>query len=99
MVRDTSGQLWRYALQYNAAKATVGMRSPIDQTTFTWKVDDPDHLKLISVAKSTLSDQGRISIPAKNLPDVLQLERQPTAKNYVLYQRGFHWVNEWGYEH
>jgi len=98
MVRDTSGQLWRYSLQYNAAKATVGMRGATDQTTFKWKVNDPDHLTLISVSKSTISDRGRTTTPVQNVPDVLQLERQPTAKNYVLYQRGFHWVNEWGYE-
>jgi hypothetical protein len=98
MVRDTSGQLWRYPLQYNAAKSTVGMRSAIDQTIFKWKVNDPDHLTLISVAKSTLSDEGRTTTQVQNVPDVLQLERQPTAKSYVLYQRGFHWVSEWGYE-
>jgi hypothetical protein len=33
------------------------------------------------------------------MAETLQLERQPTPKSYVLYQRGFHLVNEWGYEH
>ena len=88
MVRDTSGQLWRYNLNYDAGKTTVEMQGPLDLTKFTWKEDDPNHLTLT-----------RSTSLAHTQAETLQLERQPTAKNYVLYERGFHLVNEWGYEH
>jgi len=110
MVRDTSGQLWRYNLKYDAAKATVEMRGPLDLTKFTWKVDAPEHLTLTAVRTGAMSLTGtRVTAEGKDLPglkpvapamaETLQLERQPTAKSYVLYDRGFHLVNEWGYEH
>lgn len=96
MVRDSSGQLWRYNLKYDAAKATVEMRGPLDLTKFTWTVDDPSHLTLTAIRAGTLSKaDSRVTAQA----ETLQLERQPTAKTYVLYTRGFHLVNEWGYEH
>jgi hypothetical protein len=90
MVRGTDGQLWRYSLKYDAVKKTVDMISWDGTKKFIWKVNDPDHLTLTAA-------------PAKASPaaavETLQLTRQPTAKNYVLYDRGFHLVNEWGYEH
>ena len=57
---------------------------------FTWKVDDRDHLTL-TAARANASPAAMVQ--------TLQLTRQPTAKHYVLYDRGFHLVNEWGYEH
>jgi hypothetical protein len=109
MVRDTSGQLWRYNLKYDAAKATVEMRGPVDLTMFSWIEDDPNHLTLTAIRAATTSKvDSRITAEGKDLPGVkpvplmaetLRLERQPTAKTYVLYSRGFHLVNEWGYEH
>jgi hypothetical protein len=88
MVRDNSGQLWRYNLKYDAAKHTVNILGWDGPTKFTWKVDDTNHLTLTGPNSSSHMQ-----------PETLQLERQPTAKSYVLYDRGFHLVNEWGYEH
>jgi hypothetical protein len=110
MVRDTSGQLWRYNLKYDAAKATIEMRGPLDLTRFAWKVDDPDHLTFTAVRTGNMSlNSTRVTAEGKDVPgakpvspamaETLRLERQPTPRNYVLYQRGFHLVNEWGYEH
>jgi hypothetical protein len=96
MVRDSSGQLWRYYLKYDAAKATAEMRGPLDLTKFTWTVDDPNHLTLKAIPVGTPS-KADSRVPAQ--ADTLRLERQSTAKTYVLYTRGFHLVNEWGYEH
>jgi hypothetical protein len=110
MVRDTSGQLWRYNLKYDASKATVEMRGPLDLTKFTFTAADPNHLTLTAVRTGAISRaDARVTAEGKDLPsskpiapamaETLQLERQPTPKSYVLYQRGFHLVNEWGYEH
>ncbi len=110
MVRDRSGQLWRYNLKYDAAKATLEMRGPTDLTQFTWHVEDSDHLILKAVlarAVSLTEARGWVALKDAAAPqqvkpaidETLRLERQPTAKSYVLYERGFHWVNEWGYEH
>jgi uncharacterized membrane protein YphA (DoxX/SURF4 family) len=110
MVRDTSGQLWRYGLKYDAKKATVEMRGPLDLTKFKWSMDDPNHLTLnavsaglIAMGDSRVTKEGKEMKVSKALPtppaETLRLERQPTAKSYVLYDRGFHLVNEWGYEH
>jgi hypothetical protein len=110
MVRDTSGQLWRYNLKYDAAKGTVEMRGPIDLSKFIWKVDDSNHLTLTVVRTGKMSiSESRVGVTARgsinsmpvdsSLVETLHLERQPTPKSYVLYERGFHLVNEWGYEH
>jgi hypothetical protein len=94
MVRDTSGQLWRYGLKYDAAKHTIDMASVDAPNKFTWKLVDPDHLMLTSRA----ADSAKIKTGVAE-PETLQLTREQTAKSYVLYDRGFHLVNEWGYEH
>jgi hypothetical protein len=109
-VRDTSGQLWRYNLKFDASKATVEMRGPLDLTKFTFTAADPNHLTLAAVRAGAISRADtRVTAEGKDLPsskpvatamaESLQLERQPTPKSYVLYQRGFHLVNEWGDEH
>jgi hypothetical protein len=94
MVRDTSGQLWRYNLKYDAAKHTVDMANVGAPNRFTWKAEDADHLTLVS--RDPNSGAAKTS---EDLPETLHLTREPTAKSYVLYDRGFHLVNEWGYEH
>jgi hypothetical protein len=110
MVRDSSGQLWRYNLDYDAAKATIDMRGPLELTRFRWKLEDSDHLALRVVrARPIPNEEARSwaaqkdsagSEPMKTLTEeTLHLERQPIARSYVLYERGFHLVNEWGYEH
>ena len=110
MVRDSTGELWRYNLKYDAAKKTIEMRGPLDLTRFTWKVDGADHLTLTAFSTGELSMvEARVTAEGKDLPglksidpslaETLRLERQPTAKNYILYSRGFHFINEWGYEH
>ena len=98
MVRDTSGQLWRYGVKYDAAKSTLVMNGLTDMTRFSLKIDDPDHQTITSITRSARSRRGAIG-PAEPVKDILQLERQPIPKNYVLYDRGFHLVNEWAYEH
>jgi hypothetical protein len=110
MVRDTSGELWRYNLKYDPIKAIIAMRGPLDTTVFTWTVIAPNHLKLTAVRQDAmLRPDIRVTAEGKEPPgsrpvppamtETLQLERQPTPKTYVLYDRGFHLVSEWGYEH
>ncbi len=98
MVRDTSGQLWRYGVKYDPAKATLGLSGATDVVSFRVKFDDPDHLTITSTKIAAKSRRGAVS-PAQPVKENLHLERQPTPKHYVLYDRGFHLVNEWGYEH
>jgi hypothetical protein len=102
MVRDSSGQLWRYSLKYDATKHTVDMLGWDGPTKFTWNLDDPSHLTLTARAADPPKPKTGVAAKPPTSPsasETLQLEREPTAKSYVLYDRGFHLVNEWGYEH
>jgi hypothetical protein len=101
MVRDTDGQLWRYSLKYDAAKSTVDMTTTDGTKKFSWKVYDPNHLTLTAMPTGGSSKPKSSGTAPGSLvpPETLQLTRQQTAKSYVLYDRGFHLVNEWGYEH
>jgi hypothetical protein len=98
MVRDTSGQLWRYGVNYDPTKGTLAMSGMTDVTRFTLKVDDPNHMTITATTRNAKSKRGTVSA-SEPLKETLHLERQPTPKSYVLYDRGFHLVNEWGYEH
>ncbi len=86
-VRSTDGQLWRCSVGYNAAKQTVVLDYiGSGHRRYNWQLIDPDHLQLTSMG---LKDQTDIT---------LDLHRIAVPTDYPLMKRGFHWLNEWGYE-
>jgi hypothetical protein len=100
--RSVDGELWRTSLHLDARAHTVtiypyGLRGI---TTYSWEMPDANHLVLTTVPPETPSPQGKS--PAKPAPpftpQTVSLTRTPTAAHYFLLKRGFHFVNEWGYE-
>jgi hypothetical protein len=84
--RPADGALWRCVFSYDPAKHQLrigAMGSGLG--LFEWAMPDPDHLVLTRQRKN-------------RAPLVLELKRLPAPPSYFLVTRGFHWVNEWGYE-
>jgi hypothetical protein len=82
MARSTDGQLWRMYLTYNEAKHTLGMVSRGGGGAVKYTWQVPDPNHMV------LATGGA----------TLTFHRVPTPATYPLLTRGFHLVNEWGYE-
>jgi hypothetical protein len=85
-LRAADGQLWRCNFQYDEAKHSLRIGGPGSRAVvYTWKLPAADRLEL----RRTNGGGGAI---------VIRLRRLPAPERYFLTERGFHWVNEWGYE-
>jgi hypothetical protein len=82
--RSRDGALWRCGFQYDGAAQKLGIRSVRGGGDYRWELTDADHV--------ILTRQGRG--PALTV----KLRRIATPASFPLLERGFHWVNEWGYE-
>jgi hypothetical protein len=82
MAMTADGQLFRMYLNYNEAKHTLGMTSRGGGGAVKYTWQTPDAEHLV------LATAGK----------TYTFEKVPTPKEYPLLTRGFHLVNEWGYE-
>jgi hypothetical protein len=82
--RSRDGALWRCGFQYNEPARKLGIRAVKFSADYLWELSDPDHLLL---SQSTIGREMKITF-----------RRIDTPKEFPLLTRGFHWVNEWGYE-
>lgn len=61
---------------------------------------DPNHLILTSLPPDPPKTKGKA--PAKPAtpftPQIVSFTRTPTMAHYPLLERGFHLINQWGYE-
>ncbi len=83
--RAADGALWRCNFGYNAGKHELrlgGVGTGLG--LFGYSMPDQDHLVLVREAKKR--------------PLTLRLQRLPASPPHFLVTRGFHWINEWGYE-
>ncbi len=74
--------LWRMYLTYNESAHTLGMVSRGGGGAVKYTWQTPSPDVLV------LNTSGK----------VLTLHRVPTPASYPLLTRGFHMINEWGYE-
>jgi len=93
MARSADGQLWRMYLTYDEKKHTVGMasRGGGGAVLYEWQVPDPQHMVLVTVPPKNATG-------TQSMPMTVIFHRVVTPKEYPLLTRGFHLVNEWGYE-
>jgi len=82
--RSADGALWRCGFQYNEAKHTLTVSSVGSRMVYNWELSDPNHLRFTWGTGSN--------------PGVMTFHRLVTPDHYALVDRGFRWVNEWGYE-
>ena len=82
MARSTDGMLWRMYLTYNESAHTLGMVSRGGGHPVQYTWQVPDPNHLV------LQTAG----------NTLTFNRVPTPAQYPVLSRGFHLVNEWGYE-
>jgi hypothetical protein len=82
MARSTEGQLWRMYLKYDEAKHTIGMTSRGGGGGVVYTWATPTPDELDLTTGGT----------------TVRFHRVPTPANYPLLSRGFHMINEWGYE-
>ncbi len=86
-IRSADGQLWRTSFSINEGKHTVAIRAYAFQGgDYTFIQPDATHLVLTPSGKDS-ADRA-----------MLYLTRVLLPKSYPLLTRGFHLVNEWGYE-
>jgi hypothetical protein len=82
--RTIDGALWRCSFNINDAKRQLTISSVSGRSVYSWTAPDGAHLRLTrTFAKK---------------PVAISLERIRTPAHYMLTERGFNWVNEWGYE-
>jgi hypothetical protein len=81
--RSRDGALWRCGFTYKPMVGQLEIHAVGTNATFGYKTPDPDHLVLTRGGKAAAT---------------LKLHRVTAATSYPLLERGFHWVNEWGYE-
>jgi hypothetical protein len=93
MARSADGQLWRMYLTYDEKKHTVGMtsRGGGGAVLYDWQVPDAQHMVLVTVPPKNAKGPQAV-------PMTVTFHRVETPKEYPLLTRGFHLVNEWGYE-
>jgi hypothetical protein len=82
--RSRDGALWRCGFHYNGSAQKLGIRGVRFSADYTWQRPDAEQLVL--------------SRHADGQTTTLTFRRIDTAAGFPLLQRGFHWVNEWGYE-
>jgi len=92
--RSESGELWRTGLHLDAKNKTLTMLPYGGKAeTYSWTMPDNDHLVLTSLAPKAAKGKA-----AQYVPNKVTLTRIPLPSGYFLMDRGFHWVNQWGYE-
>lgn len=101
MRRATNGQLWRTSLDLQAEKHLLTIYAYGGrETKYSWQMPDANHLILTTVPPDAPKLSGHS--PAKPAPSftpqVVSFTRTPTPAHYSLLERGFHFINEWGYE-
>lgn len=83
--RSADGQLWRCSFQYNGPKHTLRIATAaVRAVRYDWTLPDADHLVLTARVNKS--------------PVRVELHRLPAPAHYVLLERPFSWINEWGYE-
>ncbi len=83
-LRDDAGELWRAGVFINDKDSNFALyRDGEAPLVYTFSQPDPTHL----ILKSSANDAAALS-----------LERVPMPDRYPLFDRGFHWVNEWPFE-
>jgi hypothetical protein len=85
--RSGDGALWRCSFKFEIDHQLVWIRGVAINAKCHWAVPDPNHLNLSVVDEKTGSTVA-----------TLVLHRLAAPERYALVDRGFHWVNEWGYE-
>lgn len=94
--RSTDGELWRTGMHIDAKAHTITI-FPYGGApgNYSWQMPDNNHLVLTSVPPKA----GKGKQPDKKfVPATMTFTRTPLPKHYPLLERGFHLVNEWGYE-
>jgi hypothetical protein len=99
--RSVDGELWRTNLHIDAKAHTISVR-PYggDPVKYSWQMPDAQHMVLTTVPPEP--PKAKDKTPPKPAPpfttQVISFTRTPTMAHYPLLERGFHWVNQWGYE-
>jgi hypothetical protein len=101
LTRSTDGELWRTNLNIDPKAGTITVRpygrGPVK---YAWQMPDAQHLILTTVPPDTPKTKDKT--PAKPVapftPQIVSFTRTPIQAHYPLLDRGFHWVNQWGYE-
>ena len=85
-LRDDTGELWRAGVSINDKDSNFGLyRDGEAPLVYNFQQPDPMHLILKPSPNSAATG-------------ALYLERVPLPDRYPLFDRGFHWVNEWPLE-
>jgi hypothetical protein len=99
--RSTDGALWRTHLDVDGKAHTVTVYPyGRDSVKYAWTMPDPQHLVLTTVPPEVPKGKGKTP-PKPTAPftaQVVSFTRTPVMAHYPLQERGFHWVNQWGYE-
>jgi hypothetical protein len=99
--RSVDGELWRTSLNIDGKAHTVTVY-PYGRGSakYSWQMRDAQHLVLTSLPPDAPKLKGKS--PAKPAPpftaQVVSFTRTQTMAHYPLLDRGFHFVNQWGYE-
>lgn len=99
--RSVDGELWRTGLNIDAKARTIAVH-PYggDTVKYAWQMPDSQHVVLTTIPPA--APKSKDKTPPKPAPpftpQVISFTRTPTMAHYPLLERGFHWVNQWGYE-
>lgn len=101
MRRAADGQLWRTSLHLEADKHLLAICAyGGGETKYAWHMPDADQVILTTIPSEAPKPGGKT--PAKPAlsftPQVVFFTRTPIPAHYFLLDRGFHFINEWGYE-
>jgi hypothetical protein len=95
--RGTGGELWRTRLHQDTTKHAISINIySYDNRHFSYAMPDQNHLILTEVPSK---EKGKAKPASNPLPPAkVLLTRIPVPTHYPLLDRGFHLVNEWGFE-
>jgi hypothetical protein len=99
--RSADGALWRTGLRIEAGKHLMTIfGAGAGGTKYSWQMPDANHLILTTVPPDAPKANGKT--PAKAMPpftpQTVSFTREPVMAHYPLLERGFHFINPWGYE-
>jgi hypothetical protein len=97
--RSSNLQLWRTTLKIDDKAHTIRI-GYFGGSFFVYAYQMPDANHLVLVSQPPKADpQTKLDPKAKPfVSDTVTLTRTPIPAHYPLLDRGFHWVNEWGFE-
>ncbi|HEX4007448.1 MAG TPA: hypothetical protein VHX60_14830 [Acidobacteriaceae bacterium] len=98
--RSVDGALWRTHLSIDAKAHTITV-NPYgrDEVKYSWQMPDANHFVLATLPPDPPKQKEKASAPAKAFtPQVMSFTRTPIMAHYPLLDRGFHFINQWGYE-